>query len=89
MSWRVVATGLLFLGVLASAVGVVYSKHQSRKLFIELQALQALRDDLAVDWGRLQLEQSSWATHGRIEKIAREKLNMHLPEPGSAVIVKP
>lgn len=75
--------------VLVSALGVVYAKHESRKLFIELQALQNKQDDMDVDWDRLQLEQSTWATHGRIERIARTKLDMHMPLPNEIVIIRP
>jgi len=81
-----VALGLLAFG---SALGVVYTQHESRKLFVELQGLQNARDELNVDWGRLQLEQSTWATHGRIEAIAREKLDMTIPPPAAVVLVKP
>ncbi len=82
---------LLAMGVVAfgSALGVVYTQHESRKLFVELQGLQNARDELNVDWGRLQLEQSTWATHGRIEAIAREKLDMTIPPPAAVVLVKP
>ena len=79
----------LAISVLVSATGVVYAKHESRQLFIELQSLQEARDKLNVRWGRLQLEQSTWATHGRIEDIAREKLGMKLPRAAAVVIVKP
>jgi cell division protein FtsL len=89
MRWRTASFALLFAAALVSAVGVVYSKHEARKLFIELQALQARRDDLGVEWGRLQLEQSTWAAHGRIEEIASERLHMHLPSVGSIVAVEP
>jgi cell division protein FtsL len=58
-------------------------------LFIELQTLQEVRDKLNVRWGRLQLEQSTWATHGRIEDVAREKLAMKIPAAAAVVIVKP
>jgi cell division protein FtsL len=74
--------------VMISAVGVVLSKHYSRKLFVELQALETKRDELTVEWGRLQLEQSTWATHGRIEKLARERLGMDVPTPDSTIIVQ-
>ncbi|MEK7323341.1 MAG: cell division protein FtsL [Pseudomonadota bacterium] len=84
---RIVA-GLLVC-VLISAVGVVYAKHQSRKLFVELQALQKGRDDLDIEWGQLQLEQSTWATHGRVEGIAGAKLGMEIPEPNQVVVLKP
>jgi cell division protein FtsL len=89
LSRDLMGIGVLLVAVLSSALGVVYSTHQSRKLFIELQAVQAQRDKLDMEWGRLQLEQSTWSTHGRIEKIAHERLDMQLPEPDSAVIVWP
>lgn len=86
---RPVFTLLLGLLLVFSGIGVVYAKHQSRKLFVELVALQRVRDELNVEWGRLQLEQSAWATDGRVEATAREKLGMKLPPMESVVIVKP
>lgn len=86
---RLISVGALLVAVLASAIGVVFSTHQSRKLFTELQAVQTQRDKLDIEWGRLQLEQSTWATHGRIEKLARERLDMRLPTTESAEIVRP
>lgn len=81
---------LLLLGALVfiSALGVVYSKHQSRKLFVQLEALYEVRDEWNVAWGQLQLEQSTWGTHGRVEKIARKRLDMRIPSPGEVVLVK-
>lgn len=67
---------LLGAAVLASAIGGVYAKHETRKLFTELQALTAERDRLEVDWGRLQIEQSTWSTHARVERLAREQMGM-------------
>jgi cell division protein FtsL len=80
---------LLSAAVFGSALGVVYTQHQARKSFVELQALQGVRDELNIEWGRLQLEQSTWATHGRIEVMAREKLDMMIPPPAAVVLVKP
>jgi len=88
MKGHLMAIGVLVVGVMISAVGVVLSKHHSRKLFVELQAQETERDELAVEWGRLQLEQSTWATHGRVEKLARERLQMSIPTPGSAIIIQ-
>ena len=79
---------LLSTLVLVSALGVVYAKHKNRKLYAELAVLQKQRDNMDVEWGRLQLEQSTWATHGRIEKIARQKLNMHNVDYDKVIIVK-
>jgi len=59
-----------------------------RKAFIELQVLQNKFDDLQIEWGRLQLEQSAWATHGRVEKLAREKLEMDLVHKERLVFLK-
>lgn len=85
-----IPVGITFLGiaVMASALGVVYSRHESRKLFVELQSLQEQRDEMNVDWGRLQLEQSTWTTHGRVANTARERLNMVVPETKSIRILK-
>lgn len=77
----------LVLAVVLSAVAVVYSKHQSRKLFVELQALYQQIDELDIEWGRLQLEQSTWSSHGRIEEIARKKLNMTLPKANDILYI--
>jgi cell division protein FtsL len=81
-----VSIGLALL-LLSSALGVVYAKHTSRKLFVELQQLEARRDAMNVEWGQLQLEQSTLTTHGQVELFARERLGMGTPEPQSTVIL--
>ena len=80
---------LLVVAVVVSAVAVVYAKHQSRKLFVEVQGLEAERDEMNIEWGQLQLEQSTWATHGRVEELAREQLKMTTPVQDAVVIVWP
>ena len=80
---------LLIFMVLLSALGLVYSKYQSRKLFVHLQALEVKRDALNIEWGRLLLEQSTLATPTRVERIARERLGMRAPAPETIVIVAP
>ncbi|MCW9012686.1 MAG: cell division protein FtsL [Gammaproteobacteria bacterium] len=82
-----IATLLLVL-VMSSAFGMIYSKHQSRKLFVELQQLHKQIDELNIEWGRLQLEQSAWSAHGRVERIARKKLNMKLPDANEIVYIQ-
>ncbi len=84
-------TVLLLLGcaVMASALAVVYSKYQSRTLFVELQALNKARDAMDIEWGQLQLEQSTWTDNGRIEGIARSHLGMLVPETNQIVVVRP
>ena len=80
---------ILAVVVLASSLGVVYSKHQSRKLFVELDLLKKERDEMNIEWGRLQLEQSTLATHSRIEKTAKKNLEMITPEYDEVLIVRP
>ena len=79
---------VLFSLVLASAILLVYSKHQSRKLFVELQQLRHQVDALNTEWSQLQLEQSAWSGHGRIERIARKRLSMVMPESVDVVFVQ-
>ena len=79
---------VLILAIMSSAISVIYSKHQSRKLFVELQKLDKQIDELNIDWGRFQLEQSTWSSHGRVEKIARNKLHMTLPKANEILYIK-
>lgn len=83
-----VVVTLLFSLVLASAILLVYSKHQSRKYFVELQQLKHQVDALNTEWSQLQLEQSAWSGHGRIERVARQRLSMVMPESDDVVFVK-
>ncbi|GAB2181395.1 cell division protein FtsL [Denitratisoma sp. agr-D3] len=77
-----VRLNLLLLAVaVACALSVVTANHKARRLFIELDREQNRMRQLEVEWGQLQLEQSTWAGHARIEKIAREKLQMRSPDP--------
>ena len=78
---------LLVASVFITAIQVVISQHQSRKIFMEVQKLETTRDDLNEEWGRLQLEQSTWATDDRIERIARDDLNMKNPDIDSIVLL--
>jgi cell division protein FtsL len=86
--WRIMVA-VLWVAVLASALGVVYAKHQARTRFIELQELVTERDELDIEWGQLQLEQSTWATHGRVERMARDELRMIIPQASDLRIVQP
>lgn len=70
--------------VVVSAMALVYTRHESRKLFIELEQLTTNRDELNIEWGQLQIEQSTWATHARIERVATEELA--LTRPGATEI---
>ena len=79
--------GVLAALVVASAIACVYARHESRSQFSQLQSLIAQRDALEVDWGRLQIEQSTWSTHSRVEGLARKKMHMRNPVPGEFQVV--
>ena len=84
---RLVVLALLAANVL-SALAVVRSRHGNRTEFVELQQLEGRRDALEVEWGQLQLEQSAWATHGRIEQVARKELNMVIARDNDVVVLR-
>ena len=86
---RVLFQFLMVAVVMVSAVMVVVSQHEARRLFVQLQELESVRDDLNEEWGRLQLEQSTWATDDRIEQLARVNLDMREPGAGSLVLLAP
>lgn len=71
-----------------SAVALIYTKHESRKLFVELEQLTVERDALNIEWGQLQIEQSTWATHARIEKVAREELSLMRPKSSEIYVIE-
>jgi cell division protein FtsL len=73
--------------VTASGLWAVEAKHHARQLFIKLEELNREQDRLEIDWGRLQIEQSSLATHSRIEMLARERLQLTTPADGQLVVV--
>jgi len=77
----------LAVAVVGSGVLLVRAEHEARQLFIELEELNREHDRLQIDWGRLQIEQSTWATHSRIESLARESLRLDAPKPGQIVVV--
>jgi len=73
--------------VVICALSLVTSRHQARKLFVELEREQNLARDCDVEYGQLQLEQSTWGTPARVEKIARDQLRMQIPPASRVQIV--
>jgi len=71
-----------------SAMALVYTKHEARKLFIELEALTRERDELNIEWGQLQIEQSTWATHARIEQVAVDRLSLVRPQSAEIYVIE-
>lgn len=87
MSMRI--TLLLLASLIACAMVAVSSQHKARKLFVELERERAKAKQLEVEWGQLQLEQGTWATHSRVERIATRELNMKLPAATRIEVVAP
>ena len=71
-----------------SALALVYTKHESRKLFVELEGLTQERDELNIEWGQLQIEQSTWATHARIERVATDDLSLVRPDTTEIYVIE-
>jgi cell division protein FtsL len=71
-----------------SAMALVYTKHESRKLFVELEDLTHSRDELNIEWGQLQIEQSTWATHARIEQVATDDLSLVRPTSAEIYVIE-
>ncbi|HAO24877.1 MULTISPECIES: cell division protein FtsL [unclassified Methylophaga] len=80
---------VMTLLVLVSSVAVVYTKHAGRSEFVALQQLENRRDQLNEEWGKLLLEQSTWASPARVELQSRTRLNMQVPNNEQTVVVKP
>lgn len=80
---------VLLACTIASGIGVVYMRHMHRQLFVELSRLEKTRDDLNIEFGRLQLEQATWAESNRVDQIARTRLDMKFPETADIVVVRP
>jgi len=84
-----IAVAVLWIAALASAAGAIYCKHRARELFVQLERLSGQRDNLQIEWGQLQLEQSAWSTHAFVERVASTKLHMAMPPPKEIEIIAP
>ncbi len=89
MSPRLTMAVAVGVALFVSAVALVYVQHHRRMQFVELRKLERERDAMQVEWGQLKLEQSTWATHERIERLALDKLDMHMPAAAVVVLVSP
>lgn len=83
------SVGIAASAVLASALAVVASTHACRDLYARLQTLETERWGLEEEYSRLLLEQSTWASHHRVEQVATQDLAMQAPEPGRRQVVTP
>jgi cell division protein FtsL len=89
VSLRALVLLALVLGVIASAIGVVWARHLHRQAYIELSTLERGRDELNIEFGRLQLEQATWSEANRIEQVAGTRIGMKFPEDADIVVLRP
>ena len=80
--------GLLILANVATALLVVRDRHEHRQAFIALSKLERARDELNIEFGRLQLEQATWAESNRVDQVARARLGMVFPRTEDIVVVR-
>lgn len=79
----------LVVVLLVSSMAVIFSKHQSRSLFIDIQKQEKRLDDYEVEWGRLQLELTMLTEENRVERVAQQQLKLIMPEREKIIFLKP
>jgi cell division protein FtsL len=79
---------IVWMAVICSALSVIYVSHLCRQLYGELSRLEQESNALQVEWGRYLLEQSSWASLSRIERLAKGQLNMRAPGAEEIVVIR-
>ncbi len=89
MNVRIATILILLITVIGSALGVVYTRHESRGEAVRLSELEGDRDALIAEWSRLQLEQAWLADAGQVEARAREELGMQDPAGTRILVIKP
>lgn len=86
LNWLIVVLIILVMG---SSLSVIYSKFRSRQIFVEVQNLERDLDRYEVDWGKLQLELTTLAEQNRVERLARSKLKLVMPQRENIIFIKP
>jgi len=80
-------SAVLLFALMGSGLGVVYTKHQTRQLFVDLQTAQERRDELEIEWRQLKLEHSTLATAAQVDQAARKRLDMAIPAPDTVIYI--
>jgi cell division protein FtsL len=79
---------LLLCILIGCALSLVTSRHQARRLTVELEREQSRARQFEIEYGQLSLEQSTWGMPARVEKVARESLRMQLPASSRVEVVE-
>jgi cell division protein FtsL len=86
---RLIIVLIVLAAVVASALGVVYTQHESRRYAVQLGQLEDQRDQYIAEWSRLQIEQAWRADAGNVENSARGRLGMQPPAETVILVVEP
>jgi cell division protein FtsL len=86
MSFRDFVLALLIASVIGSGIAVVYARQEHRQAYVQLNRLMRERDELNIEFSRLQLEQATWAETNRIEQVAVERVGMAFPAASELVV---
>ena len=89
MNRQLILVLLALVFAVVSALGVVYTRHESRQYAVELGKLENERDQFITEWSRLQLEQAVLADAGTVEPKARDSLGMKTPEKTVILVIDP
>lgn len=89
MSLRNFILSLLIVAVLGSGVAVVYARQEHRQAYVQLNRLLRERDEINIEFSRMQLEQATWAETNRIEQVATQRIGMVFPQAAELVVIKP
>ena len=79
---------VLVAACVISAIGVVHARHEHRQLYVDMTRLERARDELNIEFGRLQLEQATWAESNRVDQVARTRLGMVFPRTEDIVVLR-
>ena len=85
---RYLLIAVLVVAIVASALVVVRDRHEHRQAFVQLSRLDRARDELNIEFGRLQLEQATWAESNRVDQVARTRLGMSFPRTEDTVVLR-
>ena len=85
---RYVLLAVLVVANVATALLIVRDRHEHRQAFVELSRLEKARDALNIEFGRLQLEQATWAESNRVDQVARTRLGMSFPRTEDVVVLR-
>ncbi|GAB2795980.1 hypothetical protein GCM10027040_22960 [Halomonas shantousis] len=89
LGWRHIGLCVLIVASLASAVAITTCAHLTRVQYARFQGLEHEQDQLQTEWGRLLLEESTWSAPARIERLAAERLEMHVPDVMDVEVIRP